>query len=36
VTTPAPLLGQYNREVYSELLGLSEDKIEALRKEGVI
>lgn len=36
VTTPAPILGQYNREVYSELLGLSEDEIEALRKEGVV
>jgi crotonobetainyl-CoA:carnitine CoA-transferase CaiB-like acyl-CoA transferase len=36
VTTPAPLLGQYNCEVYSELLGLSEDEIEALRREGVI
>ena len=36
VTTPAPLLGQYNSEVYSELLGLSEDEIEALRKEGVV
>ena len=36
VTTPAPILGQYNREVYSELLGLSEDEVEALRKEGVV
>ena len=36
VTRPAPLLGEYNKEVYSELLGLSEDEIEALRKEGVI
>jgi len=36
VTTPAPLLGQYNSEVYSKLLGLSEDEIETLRKDGVI
>jgi crotonobetainyl-CoA:carnitine CoA-transferase CaiB-like acyl-CoA transferase len=36
VTRPAPLLGQYNNEVYSGLLGFSEDEIEALRKEGVI
>jgi crotonobetainyl-CoA:carnitine CoA-transferase CaiB-like acyl-CoA transferase len=36
VTRPAPLLGQYNNEVYSEFLDLSKDEIEALRKEGVI
>jgi formyl-CoA transferase len=36
VTTPAPLLGQYNGEVYSRLLGLSEDEIETLREDGVI
>jgi formyl-CoA transferase len=36
VKTPAPILGQYNRVVYSELLGLSNDEVEALRREGVI
>jgi len=36
MTAPAPLLGQHNVEVYSELLGFSEDEVEALRKEGVI
>jgi crotonobetainyl-CoA:carnitine CoA-transferase CaiB-like acyl-CoA transferase len=36
ITTPAPLLGQHNEEVYSELLGLSKEKLEELRKEGVV
>ena len=36
ITMPAPLLGQHNEEVYSELLGLSKEKIEELRKEGVV
>jgi crotonobetainyl-CoA:carnitine CoA-transferase CaiB-like acyl-CoA transferase len=36
ISTPAPLLGQHNEEVYSELLGLSKEEIEGLRKEGVI
>ncbi|NQT08225.1 CoA transferase, partial [Candidatus Bathyarchaeota archaeon] len=36
ITMPAPLLGQHNEEVYSELLGLSKEKIEDLRKEGVV
>ena len=36
ITMPAPLLGQHNEEVYSELLGLSKEKLEELRKEGVV
>jgi crotonobetainyl-CoA:carnitine CoA-transferase CaiB-like acyl-CoA transferase len=36
ITTPAPLLGQHNEEVYSELLGLSKEKIDELRKGGVV
>jgi len=36
LTKPAPLLGQYNGEVYSKLLGLSEAEVEALRREGVL
>ena len=36
ITMPAPLLGEHNEEVYSELLGLSKERLEELRKEGVI
>jgi formyl-CoA transferase len=32
----APLLGQHNNDVYSELLGLDDEKIAALHKEGVV
>ncbi len=32
----APLLGEHNAEVYSSLLGLTEDDLGALKKEGVI
>ena len=33
---PAPLLGQHNAEVYSELLGLSEDDLGKLKSEAII
>ena len=33
---PAPLLGQHNHEVFSEILGLKNDEIEALIAAGVI
>ena len=33
---PAPLLGQHNSQVFHEYLGISEDEIEKLKKEGVI
>ncbi|MCW3992266.1 MAG: CoA transferase, partial [Candidatus Bathyarchaeota archaeon] len=36
LATPAPTLGQHNDEVYSMLLGLSENELEELRREGVI
>jgi crotonobetainyl-CoA:carnitine CoA-transferase CaiB-like acyl-CoA transferase len=36
MTMPAPLLGQHNEEVYSELLGISKERLEELRKEGVV
>jgi CoA:oxalate CoA-transferase len=34
--TPAPLLGEHNKEVLSELLGYSDEKIMNLMKKGVI
>ena len=33
---PAPLLGEHNADVFSELLGLTEDDLVELKKEGVI
>ena len=36
VRMPAPLLGQHNEEVLTQLLGYSKEEVEALRKEGVI
>ncbi len=33
---PPPLLGQHNREVYQDLLGLAEDELEALGEKGVV
>jgi formyl-CoA transferase len=33
---PAPDLGQHNREVYGELLGLGDDEIDKLREDGTI
>lgn len=36
VSFPAPCLGENNTEVYSEMLGYSEDEITQLEKEGVI
>ncbi|MGX1669386.1 CoA transferase [Streptomyces sp. NPDC055400] len=35
LTAPAPLLGQHTREVLHELLGLGEDRLDALAAEGV-
>ena len=36
ITSAAPLLGQHNRQVYGELLGLGDAEIDALAGEGVI
>jgi crotonobetainyl-CoA:carnitine CoA-transferase CaiB-like acyl-CoA transferase len=36
ISAPAPLLGEHNVEVYKRTLGYSEEKIEELRKKGVI
>ncbi len=34
--TPAPLLGQHNKEILSELMGYDDEKIQDLMKKGVI
>ena len=36
ISAPSPLLGEHNVEVYTRLLGYSEEKVEELRKKGVI
>lgn len=35
-TLPAPFLGQHNFEVYTELLGLDQETLSALQKEGAV
>jgi crotonobetainyl-CoA:carnitine CoA-transferase CaiB-like acyl-CoA transferase len=34
--TSSPILGADNADVYGEMLGLSKDDVEALKKEGVV
>jgi formyl-CoA transferase len=36
VKTPAPMLGEYNESIYESVLGYSKEKLEALKKEGII
>ncbi len=33
---PAPLLGEHNRKVFSEILGMSDAEIEALERDKII
>ena len=34
--TPAPLLGEHNRQVFAEMLGMTDDEIAELERIGVI
>lgn len=36
LSTPAPLLGEHNMEVFTQLLGLNSERYNELRKKGVI
>lgn len=36
IRTPAPILGQHNKEIYSELLDFSEEEIKSMKEEGII
>lgn len=36
LTAPSPLLGEHNEEVYTRVLGLTPERLEELRKKGVI
>lgn len=36
IRKPAPLLGEHNQEVYSELLGIDKERLEQLKEKGVI
>ena len=36
VEKPAPLLGEHTREVLTEVLGVSDDEVNALTREGIL
>ena len=36
VKTPAPILGQHNKEFYQEFMGLTEEEIESMNVDGII
>jgi crotonobetainyl-CoA:carnitine CoA-transferase CaiB-like acyl-CoA transferase len=36
ITSPAPLMGQHNREVFGQILGLSAKEIDALEEKKII
>jgi CoA:oxalate CoA-transferase len=36
IDSPAPTLGEHNKEIYGGLLGFSSEKLDSLKKEGII
>jgi CoA:oxalate CoA-transferase len=36
IDSPAPRLGEHNEEIYGKLLGFDHEKLDRLKKEGII